>query len=69
MRGAYAWLGHGWLGCSHFYEFPDALNANYGEPVGLCAETDTPGIFAREWTNARVQMDCNTWTPTITMIR
>ena len=55
--------------CRLFYEFPDALNVDYGEPVGLCAETDTPGVFAREWTNARVQMDCNTWTPTITMTR
>ena len=22
-RGPYAYLGHGWLGCSHFYIFPD----------------------------------------------
>lgn len=66
-RGPYAYLGHGWLGCSHFYEYPDALNADYGEPLGLCSETATgSGVFVREFTKSTVQMDCNTYTPTVT---
>ena len=30
VRGPYAWLGHGWRGCSREYLFPDALNVDYG---------------------------------------
>ena len=68
VRGPYAYLGHGWLGCSLEYEYPAALNADYGEPTGLCAETaPASGVFVRTWTKATVQMDCNTWTPTIDM--
>ena len=48
--------------------FPPALNVDYGEPVGLCKETAAgSGVFVREWTKATVQMDCKTYTPTITM--
>ena len=68
VRGPYAWLGHGWLGCSRDYEVVDQLNWDYGEPQGLCAETaPNSGVFTREWTKATVSMDCNTWTPTIKM--
>ena len=68
VRGDYAWLGHGWLGCSRNYVFPEALNVDYGEPLGLCHETASKsGVFVREWSKATVKMDCNTWTPTITM--
>lgn len=66
VRGPYAWLGHGWLGCSKEYMYPDELSVDYGEPMGQCTETDTPGVYAREWSKATVQMDCNTWTPTVT---
>lgn len=68
VRGPYAYLGHGWLGCSHTYIFPPELNLDYGEPTELCKET-APGseIFVRDWTKATVQMDCNTFTPTLTM--
>ena len=67
-RGDYAYLGHGWLGCSHDYAYPAALDADYGEPAALCAET-APGsqVFRREYSHALVEMDCNTFTPTITM--
>jgi len=66
VRGPYAYLGHGWLGCSHDYVFPPELNLDYGEPTGLCSETSHgSGIFTREWTKAKVQMDCKTYTPTI----
>ena len=58
--------GHGWLGCSQPYVFPPALNVDYGEPKGLCAETSAgSGVFVREWTKATVSRDCNTWTPKI----
>ena len=68
IRGPYGWLGHGWKGCSRTYLFPPELEADYGEPTGLCAETaPNSGVFTREWTKASVQMDCNTWTPTIKM--
>lgn len=64
-----AWLGHGWLGCSREYEVPELLNADFGVPTELCSET-APGsqIFTRKWTKADIQMDCNTWTPTITLL-
>jgi hypothetical protein len=59
--------GHGWLGCSRDYAYPDELNADYGVPLGLCAETaPNSGVFVREFTKSTVQMDCATWTPTIT---
>lgn len=70
IRGDYAWLGHGWLGCSRDYAFPEELHGDYGEPLTLCAETAPgSGVFQRNWTNAAVQMDCNTWTPRIDMIQ
>ena len=51
VRGDYAYLGHGWLGCSKFYHFPPELNADYGTPTGLCSETAAgSGVFVREWT-------------------
>lgn len=66
-RGDYAYLGHGWLGCSRDYAYPDELNADYGEPLALCSETGSgTGVFTRKFTKSTVQMDCNTWTPTIT---
>lgn len=66
IRGPYALLGHGWLGCSREYQVPEQINWDYGEPTGLCKETTT-GVFTRDWTKATIQMDCNTWTPTITL--
>lgn len=67
-RGPYAAIGHGWKGCSHEYTFPPLLNADVGEPLGLCAET-APGseIFTRAWSKADVSVNCKTLTPTITL--
>lgn len=68
IRGPHAFLGHGWLGCSREYQVPEQINWDYGEPVGLCKETSAnSGVFTREWTKASVQMDCNSWAPTITL--
>jgi len=66
VRGPYAALGHGWLGCSRKYVFPDALNKDYGEPQELCKEVST-GVFQRKWSKAVVEMNCNTWTGSVTM--
>ena len=67
IRGPYAYLGNGWSGCSVAYPYPaQHFNADYGTPTEICRETaPNSGIFTREWTKAKVQMDCNTWTPTI----
>ena len=69
VRGPYALLGHGWLGCSRDYQVPEEINRDYGVPIDtVCKETGTnTGVFTREWTKASIQMDCNSWTPTITM--
>ena len=67
-RGDYAVLGLGWLGCSHRFDFPsEFLDRDYGVPLERARET-SPGsqVFVREWSKATVQMDCNTYTPTIT---
>jgi len=64
IRGPYAVLGHGWLGCTRKYSFPAALNSDYGQPQELCHEVSN-GVFQRKWSKATVQMNCNTWTPSI----
>ena len=65
-RGQYAWLGHGWLGCSRKYVYPPALSGDYGEPQGLCAEkAPGSGVFTREYTKATVELNCGTWTGSI----
>jgi len=67
VRGPYAVLGHGWLGCSRKYLFPDALNRDYGQPQELCHEISS-GVFQRKWTKSVVEMNCNTWTPSIKFV-
>ena len=59
-----------------------ALNADYGVPEGLCREVPPAGpagagaaagggggsgVFVREWSKAKITMDCGSYTPTITM--
>jgi hypothetical protein len=68
IRGPYALLATGWVGCSKKYPYPSSfLAADYGEPSGICRETRVgSGVFTRDYSKAKVQMDCNTWTPTIT---
>eukprot|EP01088_Endostelium_zonatum_P009664 TRINITY_DN2294_c0_g1_i1.p1 TRINITY_DN2294_c0_g1~~TRINITY_DN2294_c0_g1_i1.p1 ORF type:complete len:424 (+),score=76.26 TRINITY_DN2294_c0_g1_i1:67-1338(+) len=65
IRGPYAALGHGWLGCSLKYERPAALDSDFGHPEGLCHEVSN-GVFRRKWTKATVEMNCNNWKATIT---
>ena len=67
-RGGHAWLGHGWSGCSKVYEWPPALDEDYGEPMDLCHETSAGSqIFEREWSKSTVTLDCNTWESKIVM--
>ena len=68
VRGPYAYLGLGWLGCGGTAEYPaKQFNADYGDALGICSETAPgSGVFTREFTKSTVQMDCATWTPTIT---
>ena len=53
--------------------FPALFDADYGEPVGLCAET-APGSqkFSRAWTRAAVSIDCadseHGFAPNITLL-
>lgn len=68
LRGDYAFLGTGWVGCGHVAIFPDVLKSDFGVPSGFCEETGAnSGVFTREWTKAKVSMDCNTYKGTITM--
>ena len=67
IRGPYAWLGFGWQGCDVTdFQWPQELDIDFGEPLGLCAETAPgSGTFTREFEKATVQMSCETYEPTI----
>ena len=44
------------------------VDVDYGVPVGLCFETKPgSGVFARHWTKAVAQHDCNTGKSSIAM--
>ena len=66
IRGPHALIGHGWLSCSKKYQYPEELNSDFGEPLGLCSETGAgTGVFVRNFTRGSVAMDCNTQVPTL----
>eukprot|EP01083_Nonionella_stella_P208074 755365_1 len=69
VRGPYAWLGYGWIGCHSTwqYEWNSMLDEDYGEPKEPMIEIEN-GVFQREWSNCVVQMDCNTYTPSVTFV-
>ena len=69
VRGAYAWLGWGFLGCAAEYNYtqPEELSLDYGTPIGRCAAGSTAGVFTREFTKATVELDCKEWVGTIKM--
>ena len=55
-------------GCSREYMVPEQINWDFGVPTELCHETaPNSQVFTRDWTKATVQMDCNSWTPTLTL--
>lgn len=57
--------------CPSFRRYlrPPEMDVDYGVPQDeYCKETAAgSGVFTREWTKASVQIDCKSWTPTITM--
>lgn len=82
LRGDFAWLGYGYQGCSSDrrsfpgnswkssgYEWSELLDRDYGVPIEACSET-SPGesqVFVREWSKARISLDCNSFEASITM--
>ena len=69
VRGPHWWLGYGWVGCSVPYDFPDALRADVGVPLGTCAETGAgSGVFKRPWSKATSTVDCNSNTAFVEML-
>lgn len=69
LRGPYAYLGTGWVGCigqgaerhsNETYARPAAFDGDYGIPVDLVCQETQPGEFTREWTNAVAVHSCNT---------
>ena len=70
VRGDHSFIGYAWAGCfdEQTYERPQELDWDYGLPLNLCSETAPgSGIFTRNYTRADVQMDCNSFVPTVTM--
>lgn len=68
VRGNYSWLGYGWKGCITSPPPIEAYDADYGVPLERCRETAPwSGVFTRRWSKGRVQMDCNTFTPRISV--
>ena len=77
LRGPFAWIGHGWIGCvTHGpanetqYMRPASFDVDYGEPLGLCAET-SPGksaVFTRKWSKTTISVDCNKMEGSIDML-
>ena len=79
-RGDYGYYGRSWRGgCTQRTQpmpppgppiiwHAELFDADYGTPTELCHETaPNSGVFTRDWTKATISLDCNTWTPTITM--
>uniref|UniRef100_A0A7S3FFR1 Uncharacterized protein n=1 Tax=Haptolina ericina TaxID=156174 RepID=A0A7S3FFR1_9EUKA len=64
VRGPYAWMGYGWLGCTDKYERPASLLTDVGEPLESCHE-ENAGVFVRRWSRKTVTMDCNNYTASI----
>ncbi len=74
-RGEYAWLGHNWMGCNAGWDNiaqlrpTELVDVDYGTPIDKTCRETAPGsgIFVRNYTKVSVQMDCNTFTGTLTM--
>ena len=59
------WEHNGKMPCD-FYQRPDVLDRDYGEPTGLCKEAGSD-VFVREWTKSTVTVDCKAYKTTIQM--
>lgn len=50
------------------YLRPAALDVDYGQPAGLCAEEPgKAGVFTRHYSRAEITLDCNKWVASIKM--
>ena len=69
LRGPYAWIGSGWIGCIEDYAFPAELDQDYGVPLRPYFNETAPGsgVFTRAWSKATATFSCPTWTGTVTM--
>ncbi len=71
VRGPSAYFGYGWAGCVDAdkpFTRPAALDMDYGTPVGFCSETAPgSGVYEREWTKAKIKLDCNSFKGSIDM--
>ena len=68
VRGDYAWLGYFWNGCHSDWVYGDwneMLDKDYGKPTEAMKEVSN-GVFQRKWSKAMIEMNCNTYKPTIT---
>lgn len=68
-RGAYAYIGYSWRGCSGtFWPRPSLWEQDYGLPHGVCSETGTDTkVFTRSYDKADITWDCNKAKGTIEM--
>ena len=47
---------------------PKAFGEDYGTPKAPCHPVPgKPGVFEREYTNAKVSIDCGSWKGSVTM--
>lgn len=62
IRGDYAWLGFPFVSCHNDtnYTLPTPLLRDYGTPLDKCKQT-APSIFERQYEEANVTMDCNSF--------
>ena len=58
-RPPIAFLGYGWE--SDDKNWNDVFLLQAGTPMGLCKE-ESAGMFSREWSNGKADLDCNKWT-------
>jgi hypothetical protein len=66
LRGDHAYLTAGWAPCADYIGWDAELfDADYGQPTDEVCHEAAPGVFVREWSRATIEMDCNSWTPTI----
>ena len=69
LRGPFAWIGSGWIGCIEDYPFPPELDRDYGQPLTPYFNETAPasGVFVRAWTKATATFSCPTWTGSVVM--
>lgn len=60
---------HGGLPPSpHGVAFPDEFSVDYGTPLDKLCTKKAPGVYQRRWSKANVELDCNTFTGSVTLL-